>query len=139
PGVPPSFVAAKIGRPIQTVSVEPHVVRGTVGVTGAVTGGPRRGEPMREVIKPEAKLIQPAAHISPPTPFRPGQRPNFGPDAPNALKRANLVPTGPGTPGAGLQGGPAGPGKPSPAFSSRTPGTGPGNLKPPSGNLQTGP
>src|SRR5215831_18217072 len=35
PGVPPSFVAAKIGRPIQTVSVQPHVLAGTVGVTGA--------------------------------------------------------------------------------------------------------
>ena len=31
PGVPPSFVAAKVGRPIQTVSVEPRVVNGTVG------------------------------------------------------------------------------------------------------------
>ena len=143
PGVPPSFVAAKVGRPIQTVSVEPRVVNGTVGVTGAVVGGPGRGGPVHEVIKPQPKLIQPAANIPPPTPFRPGERPNLGPDAPNALKRANLTPSGPAGPGGpggpGVQGGQPGPGKPSPAISSRTPGTGPGNLKPPSRNLQTGP
>ena len=143
PGVPPSFVAAKIGRPIQTVSVQPHVANGTVGVTGAVVGGPGRGGPVHEVIKPQAKLIQPAANIPPPTPFRPGQRPNLGPDAPNALKRANLTPaspTGPGGPGGpGVQGGQPGPGKPSPAISSRTPGPPPSNLNPPTRKLQTGP
>jgi hypothetical protein len=140
PGVPPSFVAAKIGHPIQTVSVQPHVVNGTLGVTGAVVRGPGRGGAEREVIKPQPKLIQPAANIPPPTPFRPGQRPNLGPDAPNALKRANLAPSGPTGPGGvGLQGGQPGPGKPSPAITSRTPGTVPGNLKPPSGAVQTGP
>jgi hypothetical protein len=140
PGVPPSFVAAKIGRPIQTVSVQPHVVNGTVGVSGAIVGGPGRGGPVHEVIKPQAKLIQPVANIPPPTPFHPGQPPKLGPDAPSALKRANLTsggPTGPG--GPGVQGGQPGPGKPSPAISSRTPGSPPSNLKPPSGNLQTGP
>jgi hypothetical protein len=140
PGVPPSFVAAKVGRPIQTVSVQPHVVNGTVGVTGAVVGGPGRGGPEHEVIKPEAKLIQPAASTPPPTPFHPGQQPKLGPDAPNALKRANLAPSGPGGPGGpGTQGAQPGPGKPSPAISSPTPGTGPGNSKPRSGNLQPGP
>jgi hypothetical protein len=98
PGVPPSFVAAKIGRPIQTVSVQPHVVTGTVGVTGAVVGAPPRHGAVREVIKPQPKLIQPAAHIPPPTPFRPGQSPKLGPDAPNALKRANLATSAPGGP-----------------------------------------
>jgi hypothetical protein len=140
PGVPPSFVAAKIGRPIQTVSVQPHVVNGTVGVSGAIVGGPGRGGPVHEVIKPQAKLIQPAANIPPPTPFHPGQPPKLGPDAPDALKRANLTPSGPTGPGGpGVQGGQPGPGKPSPAISSRTPGPPPSNLKPPSGNLQTGP
>ena len=143
PGVPPSFVAAKIGRPIQTVSVQPHVVNGTVGVSGAIVGGPGRGGPVHEVIKTQDKLIQPAANLPPPTPFRPGQRPNLGPDAPNALKRANLTPSGPAGPGGpggpGVQGGQPGPGKPSPAITSRTPGTAPSNLNPPSRNLQTGP
>ena len=135
PGVPPAFVAAKIGRPIQTVSVQPHVLAGTVGVSGAIVGSPPRGAPAREVIKPEARLIQPAAHIPPPTPFRPGQRPDLGPDAPNALKRANLGPGGPGGPGGqSIQQGRQ-PALPAPALSSRTP----GNLKPPGGNLQTGP
>jgi hypothetical protein len=60
PGVPPSFVAAKIGRPIQTVSVQPYVIHGTVGVAGAIVGGPPDGAPLHEVIKPRAKLIQPA-------------------------------------------------------------------------------
>jgi uncharacterized protein DUF6600 len=141
PGVPPSFVAAKIGRPIQTVSVQPHVLAGTVGVTGAIVGAPPRGAPAREVIKPEAKLIQPAAHIPPPTPFRPGQRPELGPDAPNALKRANLAPAGPGGPAApGTPGAPGSQGRQpgTPALSSRTPGV-PGNVRPPSGSLQTGP
>jgi len=140
PGVPPSFVAAKIGRPIQTVSVQPHVVTGTVGVSGAIVGAPPRGAPVREVIKPQPKLIQPAATLSPPTPFHPGQPPKLGPDAPNALKRANLAPSGPAGPGGPVtQGAQPGSGKPLPAISSRTPGAGPSNLKPPSGNLQTGP
>src|SRR6266536_6366089 len=32
PGVSPSVVAAKIGRPIEAASIEPRVVHGTVGV-----------------------------------------------------------------------------------------------------------
>jgi hypothetical protein len=60
PGVPPSFIAAKIGRGIQTVSVQPHVVHGTLGVTGAIVGAPHDGVPLHEVIQPRAKPIEPA-------------------------------------------------------------------------------
>ncbi len=90
PGVPPSFVAAKIGRPIQTVSVQPHVVTGTVGVSGAIVGAPPRGAPVREVIKPQPKLIQPAGR-----PTGVGQAPagdlvphaRRGPEQPQAAER----------------------------------------------------
>jgi hypothetical protein len=99
PGVPPSFVAAKIGRPIQTVSVQPHVMHGTVGVTGAVVGPHPHGLPVREMVRPQPKVIQPAAHIPPPIPFKSGQAPTLGPDAPNALKRAGLGSGSPGGPG----------------------------------------
>src|ERR1051326_3510495 len=140
PGVPPSYVAARIGRPIQTVSVEPHVVRGTVGGAGAVGGAPRGRGAERGGISPQKRLIQPAANIPPPTPFRAGQRPQLGPDAPNALKRANLAPSGPTGPGgSGPQGGQPGAGRPSPAISSRPPSTGPNRETGPRLNQPTGP
>jgi len=105
PGIPPSFIAAKIGRPVETVSVQPHVVRGTVGIAGAVVGHPTAGAPIRETVRVQAAVIQPATSVPPPVRFHPGQV-NLGPDAPNALRRtlpAGSPPSGmattPGAPG----------------------------------------
>jgi hypothetical protein len=93
PGIPPSFIAAKIGRPVETVSVQPHVVRGTVGVTGAVVGRSNPGAPIRETVRVQTAVIQPATSVPPPVRFHPGEA-NIGPDAPNVLR--HTLPTGPG-------------------------------------------
>src|SRR5262249_25706328 len=94
PGIPPSFIAAKIGRPVEIVSVQPHVVRGTVGIAGAVVGRPTAGAPIRETVRVQAAVIQPATSVPPPVRFQPG-RVNLGPDAPNALKRTLPVGSAP--------------------------------------------
>ena len=91
PGIPPAIIAARIGHPLQTVAVEPHVIPGTVGVAGAIMGAPtKKGVGVQEGIKPQTTLIQPLAHVPPPTAYRPGQA-ILGPDAPKALQRANVA------------------------------------------------
>jgi len=102
PGVPPAIIAARMGHPLQTVAVEPHVVRGTLGITGAIVGPPPKGAGIRDSIKPQTTLIQPLAHVPPPTPYRPGQA-TLGPDVPKALQHASVAsptppPTIPGEP-----------------------------------------
>jgi hypothetical protein len=97
PGVPPAIIAARIGHPLQTVTVEPHVIRGTVGIAGAIVGPPPKGAGVGDSIKPQTTLIQPLAHVPPPTAYRPGQA-TLGPDGPKALQRANVAsPTPPPT------------------------------------------
>jgi hypothetical protein len=90
PGIPASFIAAKIGHPIQTAAIQPHVLRGTIGVTGAIVAGVGVGIAIHEQVKVQAAVIQPAASIPPPVKFQPGHT-NFGPDAPGALKRASAA------------------------------------------------
>jgi len=96
PGVPPAFVAAQVGRPIQSFAVLPHVLRGTVGVTGAVVGAPPRGAAAHEEINPLATLIEPAAGVQPQAPFKPGPSPILGPNPLHALRHTHL--TRPGLP-----------------------------------------
>jgi hypothetical protein len=86
PGIPPSFIAAKIGHPIQTVAIQPHVVHGTVGVAGAVVGEAAPSVAIRETVYPQTTQIQPAASVPPPVRFQPGHL-SSGPDAPYALRR----------------------------------------------------
>jgi hypothetical protein len=88
PGIPASFIAAKIGHPVQTVAIQPHVMRGTIGVAGAVVASVAVGIKIHEQVKIQAALIQPAASVPAPVRFQPGH-PNFGPDAPASLKRAS--------------------------------------------------
>jgi hypothetical protein len=88
PGIPASFIALKIGHPIQTVAIQPHVMRGTIGVTGAVVASVGVGIKIHEQVNVQAAVIQPAASVSPPVRFQPGKA-NFGPDAPASLKRAS--------------------------------------------------
>jgi hypothetical protein len=86
-----------------------------------VVGPHPHGLPVREMVRPQPKLIQPAAHIPPPIPFKSGQAPTLGPDAPNALKRAGL---GSGSPGGPGQSGPHSallPAKPAAAIPSTMP------------------
>lgn len=94
PGVAPAIIAARVGRPLQTVAVEPHVVPGTVGVAGAIVGPPPKGAGVQERVKPLTTLIEPVAQIPPPTAYRPGQA-VLGPNVPKALQRANVMPPTP--------------------------------------------
>jgi hypothetical protein len=95
PGVPPSIVAAALKHPVQPVTVRPKVVPGTEGVAGATVAkaGARGRTATREIIRPEAKLIQPAASVPRATRFRPGQAAAAGPDTPNVLKRGGQIST----------------------------------------------
>jgi hypothetical protein len=101
PGIPPSFIAAKIGHPIQTVAVQPHVVRGTVGVAGAVVGEAAPNAAIRETIFPQTAQIQPAASVPAPVRFQPGHL-SPGPDAPYALRRMLTSASGSGASSASL-------------------------------------
>jgi hypothetical protein len=94
PGVAPSIIAARVGHPLQTVAVEPHVLPGTVGVAGAIEGPPPRGAGVQDSVKPQATLIEPVAQIPPPTAYRPGQA-ILGPNVPKVLQRASAPPSTP--------------------------------------------
>jgi hypothetical protein len=95
PGVPPSFVAAALKHPIQMVTVRPRVIPGTKDVAGAIVArtGARTRTATREVIRPEAKLIQPAASVPRPSRYRPGHAAATGPDVPNVLKHGGQIST----------------------------------------------
>src|SRR5262249_27971182 len=92
PGLPPAFIAARIGAPIRPVSIKPYVIAGTVGVIGAgIVARGIRGAVRREVVPPQAKFIQPAKVVVAPTPFRLGQPHPIGPDGPATLRRAGFT------------------------------------------------
>lgn len=95
PGIPPSIIALKIGHPIQSVTIQPHVVRGTVGVAGAVVAGAAPSVAIHETVYPQTALIQPAASVPTPVRFQPGHL-SPGPDAPYALRRMLAAPAGAG-------------------------------------------
>jgi hypothetical protein len=74
PGVSPSFVAAKIGRPIEAASIEPRFVHGTVGGEGTIVSRSNGSAPLPEIITPRARFMRPAINTpmaSPTSPSRP--------------------------------------------------------------------
>jgi len=95
PGVSPSIVAAALKHPVQVVTVRPKVVAGTQGVGDAIVakGGARGRTATREIIRPQGRLIQPAASVPRATRFRPGHALAAGPDTPKVLKRGGQVST----------------------------------------------
>lgn len=109
PGVPPSYIAVAIGRPLQPFQVQPRVLNGTVGVTGAVIvrGGERTAK--RESIVPQRNVIQPAATVSAPVALRAGETAAPTPDAPKVMQRGAQTPAT-GTPPSPTQPAPATPG-----------------------------
>jgi hypothetical protein len=89
-GVPPSYVAVRTGRPFRVSRVQPVVVRGTVGVTGAVQVDPRdrRGKQVRRATVQQAeRSIQPAKEVPAPRRFERGNVPD-SPDAPSVFRQA---------------------------------------------------
>jgi hypothetical protein len=89
-GVPPSYIAARTGRAIRVSQVQPVVVRGTVGVSGAVEVDVRdKGAKQRRKaeVKQAARSIQPAKEVPAPKRFERGTVQET-PDAPKVLRQA---------------------------------------------------
>lgn len=89
-GVPPSYIAARIGRPIRVSRVQPVVIRGTARVEGAIEVNPReqRGRQFRTTeVKQAERSIQPAKDVPEPKRFERNRAPDT-PDAPKVLRQA---------------------------------------------------
>ena len=88
-GVPPSYIARAAGRPIRVSSVQPVVLRGTVGVRGAVEVDAKDSkQPRKAAVKQAERSIQPAEKVPEPQRLRPGETRQDTPDAPNVLRQA---------------------------------------------------
>lgn len=88
-GVPPSYIARAAGRPIRVANVQPVVLRGTVGVRGAVEVDAKdRKRQRKAVVKQSERNIQPAKDVPAPQRLRPGETQQQTPDAPNVLRQA---------------------------------------------------
>jgi hypothetical protein len=91
-GIPPSYIAARIGRPIRVSEVRPVVVRGTVGVSNAVEvdvqQGPKQNR-VRAEVKQAARAIEPAKNVPEPKQMERGNtQQQDNPDAPKVLRQA---------------------------------------------------
>jgi hypothetical protein len=98
PGVPPSYIAAAIGRPLRAVEVRPRVIPGTVGVRGAIEtriDRPQRTAIRETIVDRSATTIRPATSIPPPQPLARGERGRLGDQPPRA---AGGQPTQPSAP-----------------------------------------
>jgi hypothetical protein len=88
-GVPPSYIAVSVGRPIRVSRVQPVVIRGTVNVRGAIEVDAKDGRRQRKaVVKQAERSIQPAKNVPEPQRLRPGETRQDTPDAPNVLRQA---------------------------------------------------
>ncbi len=87
----PSYIAARTGRAIRVSQVQPVVVRGTVGVSGAVEvdvrDKQRAKQPRKAQVKQAARSIQPAKEVPAPKRFERGTVQET-PDAPKVLRQA---------------------------------------------------
>ena len=89
-GVPPSYIAARVGRPIRVSQVRPVVVRGTVGVSNAVEIDVKAGaqQKRRAEVKQAARSIEPAKDVPEPKRFERGSGEQENPDTPKVLREA---------------------------------------------------
>lgn len=88
-GVPPSYIAVSVGRPIRVSRVQPVVIRGTVNVRGAIEVDAKDGRrPRKAVVKQAERSIQPAKNVPEPQRLRPGETRQDTPDAPSVLRQA---------------------------------------------------
>ena len=114
PGIAPGIVAAAARRPVQTFRVQPRVVAGTQGVTGAVQvrpqdlsrggrrerGQPRPGgpSPVQATLQPTQTVVQPLARVPQPEALRKDEHGRFGPTPPRAAQGATVAPPSPAKP-----------------------------------------
>jgi hypothetical protein len=88
-GVPPSYIAVAVGRPIRVSRVQPVVLRGTVRVQGAIEVDAKdRRQQRKAVVKQAERSIQPAKDVPKPERLRPGETKQDTPDAPSVLRQA---------------------------------------------------
>ena len=97
PGIEPTIVAARIGRPIRVANVRPVVVAGTVGVQSAVEirGDDKRGrERVRAQVTEKSETIAPAKEVPPPQALKKGEEGKLGERAPTAAREGGQQPAG---------------------------------------------
>lgn len=88
-GVPPSYIAVAVGRPIRVSRVQPVVLRGTTSVQGAIEVDAKdRRQARKAVVKQAERSIQPAKDVPKPERLRPGETKQDTPDAPSVLRQA---------------------------------------------------
>ena len=92
PGIPPTVVAAKVGRPVPTFSVQPRVLAGTAQVPGAIQvhaqdlrGGTFRAQ---EVARQTQNVIRPNANVPQLQPLAAGERGRLGDNPPRMARGA---------------------------------------------------
>jgi hypothetical protein len=98
PGIPPAFVASRIGRPLRTFEVHPRILAGTANLRNAIEvrgedlrrqrqSGGRPGQRLAqaEVVRP-SRTIQPARSVPPPQALARGEPGRVGPMPPTAAR-----------------------------------------------------
>jgi Family of unknown function (DUF6600) len=100
PGIPPTFVAAAVGRPIRAVEVRPAVLAGTVQIQGAreVRPDELRRTDTREnrlvTVRETQTVIRPADRTPPPQALNPGEQGRLGDNPPRAARATPGQPAG---------------------------------------------
>jgi hypothetical protein len=92
PGIPPTVVAAEVGRPVPTFSVQPRVLAGTAQVPGAIQvhaqdlrGGTFRAQ---EVARQTQNVIRPGANVPQLRPLAAGGGGRLGDNPPRMARGA---------------------------------------------------
>jgi hypothetical protein len=98
PGIEPTIVAARIGRPIRVATVRPNVVAGTAGVQNAVEiradQQDRRRERIRAQVTETKETVAPAKEVPPPQALKKGEEGKLGDRPPTAAKETAQQPSG---------------------------------------------
>jgi hypothetical protein len=99
PGLSPTFVASRLGRPLRTFDVRPRVLAGTASLRNAIEVRPEDLRRQRqfggqqghrlaqaEVLRPSSRTIQPARSVQPPQPLARGEAGRLGATPPLAAR-----------------------------------------------------
>ena len=89
PGIPPTYIAAAVGRPIRAYEVRPRVLAGTVRIQGAIEVRPGDVRRARPVEVRESRTAIPASdRRTPLQPLQAGEQGRLGDNPPKAALRA---------------------------------------------------
>jgi hypothetical protein len=93
PGIPPTFIAAAVGRPIRSYEVRPRVLAGTVHIDGAIEVRAEElrqrtdRQAFREELRESQREFRPTDRIPPPQPLANDERGRLGDIPPLAAAR----------------------------------------------------